>query len=183
MTRKEQYLAAKIERERLVTHYETVEWRSAPTKGVDSGAFGKKRELEHTRENSLKNKVSRAGMPDNYFKFNGKAKPYECKTNGGRVGAVIASLEHGNDGFIVYEMNVCNSTTGGKPRIITPVIMHYSQFIELLKDTGALRLNSRDGEPCIQVSSKKLYERLLDYPIIFDENDEYTSDDFEGLEI
>lgn len=181
--RSERFEMAKKERERLIAHYENINCFVSPTVGIDSGAYGKKRELQHTRENSVKHKVSRVGLADNYFKYEGKATRYECKTNAGRVGSVLKSLENGYDGFIVYELNICNANTSHKRRIVTPVIMRYSLFIQLLQECNALRSNSRDGEPCIQSSSKEFYNRLSDYPIVFDSNDLYTADDFEDIEI
>lgn len=183
MASKKKYAEAERARNEKIEYYASVNPFQAPTKGVDSGAFGKMRELEETRENSLKTKVSAASRPDNYFRLNGKAQAYEYKTNGGRVGKIVESLKRGKDGYIVYEMNLCNSTTKGKQRVVLPVIMTYSMFMELLESSGALRLNSRDSEPCIQPSNKEFFVRLSDYPLAFDKTQEYTDDDFDGLEI
>lgn len=182
MTRKEKYEAARIAREEAMAHYNAINPFVTPTKGVDSGAFGKAREIAHTRDNSLKKGVSKQGRADNYFNYNGNGRtPYEYKTNGGRVGGILRSLENGHDGFVVYELHICNANTSKKPRDVAPVIMHYSTFINFLEEVGALHENSRDGEMCIQSSKKDLYLRLLDYPIVFDETQKYTADDFEGI--
>jgi hypothetical protein len=37
-------------------------------------------------------------------------------------------------------------------------------------------------EPAIQVSSKRLFERLLDWPIPYEPDTVYTPDDFDGVE-
>lgn len=165
-----------------VNYYNSINFRSAPTKGVDSGAFGKMREIESCKEKSLKTGVAKEWINDGFFTLNGKSCGFEYKTNGGRVGSIISRLENGKDGYTVYEMDICNSGTNNKQRVILPIILKSSVFIQILEETGALRTNSRDGEPCIQVTSKKFYERLLDYPLEFDNSQEYTDDDFEGLE-
>ena len=166
-----------------VKYYSSINPFQAPTKGVDSGAFGKMREIESCKMTSYKRGVAKEWVNDGFFTLDGVRTGFEYKTNGGRVGKIVNSLENGKDGYIVYEMNVCNSTTQGKQRVVFPVIMTYSMFMDLLETSGALRTNSRDGEPCIQVSNKKFYERLLDYPLEFDNDQKYTIDDFDGLEI
>ena len=180
---KNQFKNARIKREQYLDFIEPKAEVCfvAPTKGVDSGAYGKMREVEQTRRLSLKTGVSAQNQADNKFRLNGRLYPYEYKTNGGRLGKMIKELSRGYDGFIVYELYICNSNTSGKLREVKPIIMHYSQFMQILTETGALRLNSRDNEPCIQPTKKQFYLRLLDYPIEFDKDAEYNSDDFDDL--
>lgn len=173
---------AQERRARNIEYYRSVDCFQTPTAGVDSGAWGKRRELESHKDTSIKADVTKPNFADGYFRLDGKAKTLEYKTNGGRVGSIINALANGRNGFVVYEMRLQNAATSRKMRRILPVIMTYEYFINLLTETGALRLNSRDGEPCIQSSSKGLYNALLDYPIPFERDLEYVSSDFEDLE-
>lgn len=171
------------ERKRRIEYYNSIDPFQAPNIGVDSGAFGKKRELENCRELSKKFKVSGTRQADLYFTVDGKPTRLEYKTNGGRIGSIINALEKGRDGYVAYEMRIQNSNTLNQLREIQPVVMRYSQFIAMLEKANAIRSNSRDGEPCIQVTLKAWYNALLDYPIPFDVNLKYLSSDFEDIEI
>lgn len=171
------------ERQRRIEYYNSIDPFQTPDIGIDSGAFGKRRELENCRELSKKFKVSGSGQADLYFRVDGKPTRLEYKTNGGRIGSILKSLENGRDGFVAYEMRIQNSNTGNELREVQPLVMRYSQFIAMLENAGAIRSNSRDGEPCIQSTLKAWYNALLDYPIPFDSSLEYLSSDFEDIEI
>ena len=54
----------------------------------------------------------------------------------------------------------------------------------MLEEVGAIKwTNGNNNERAIQVSSKKMYHRLLDWVIPFNVNSVYSMDDFEGLEM
>ena len=57
-------------------------------------------------------------------------------------------------------------------------------FIDKLIEFKAIKAVNRNGELegyGIQASSKKLYNWLADYPIVYDRNAVYCDEDFEGL--
>lgn len=172
-----------LARQAKIEYYNSINPFQSPTEGVDSGAFGKMRELENARELSLKKRVSGIGIADLYFHVDGKPTRVEYKTNGGRIGSILKSLANGHDGFVAYEMHIQNSNTGNELREVLPVVMKASTFIAMLEKAGAIRQNSRDGEPCIQSTLKAWYNILLDYPLPFDSSLEYLSSDFEDIEI
>lgn len=153
---------------------------------VDSGAYGKI--LEIINGGKRKKSVAKQGKNDIYFslKVNGKVKRIraENKTNGGRIG----SLLDGSNGckFVVYSMDICNTGTNGVLRHLDPVIMPVDMFIDLLEQVGAIKAINKNGvfsDWGIQSSSKELFLRLLDYPIVFNPSTIYTLDDFDGIEI
>lgn len=158
---------------------------------IDDGRFGRVFELECARANSRKVRVSKQGQNDCYTVFeneNGKryAVPFECKTNGGRIGDIIARVDSGKDGFIVYQLDYTASTTKNKRRYVPAVIMPMSLFVSMLRECNAIKAVNKNGvqvDWAVQPSSKKMYLRLLDYPIPFDTETVYTLSDFEDLEI
>lgn len=157
----------------------------------DCGRWGKAFEILNAKETSHKKGVAKQGRVDNYFTFNGKATPFESKTNGGRIGNLYKTKMQ----FIVYKMAFDTRTYtkkdgtqgGGKHYETDSVIMKISDFLQLLEECNAIKVighkDLEDSEPAIQGDSVKLYKRLIEYPIIFDRNATYTSDDFEDLEI
>lgn len=133
---------------------------------------------------SRKKYVSPEGKPDMYFYYNGKRIQAECKTSGGRIGSLLYGDNKSK--FIVYSMDVCNTGTSGKLRHIDPVIMPVKMFLNLLIDCNAVKAINKNGvfdDWGIQVTSKELYLRLLDYPIRFTPESHYTEADFEDLEV
>lgn len=152
----------------------------------DDGKFGRIFELFNATANSRKTHVSTAGETDNYIKWKGENKtvnrPAESKTNGGRIGEMIKRLESGKDTFLIYSMDICNSSTSGIRREIAPIICLFSVFYKCLLDCNAIkRTNGKQDEFAIQVSSKKLFERLSVYSLSYDPNRTYCKEDFEGL--
>ncbi len=68
-------------------------------------------------------------------------------------------------------------------RHVDPVIMPTDTFLALLVSCNAIKsTNGTNPEPAIQVSSKRLFERLLDWPIPYEPDTVYTPDDFDGVE-
>lgn len=157
---------------------------------TDDGRNGRIFELQCARANSRKVRVSKQGQNDCYTVFeneNGKryAVPFEAKTNGGRIGDIIAKVDSGKDGFIVYQLDYTASTTKNKRRYVPAVIMPMSVFIKMLRECNAIKAVNKDGvqvDWAVQPSSKKMYLRLLDYPIPFDTEAVYTMADFDGIE-
>lgn len=177
--------AAKNLREERIAELDLVNYRVKPTPGVDSGAGGKIRELDLTREGSEKYKVSGAGRADNYANIDGRTCAIEIKTNSGRIGNVLRALEQGRNGFIVYGYNVCNANTKGERWSVPDKIFTYSAFIALLESVGAIRINQghakknyADCEPSIQASTKKFYNAIKNSPaLLYDKNKKYTSEE------
>lgn len=179
------YDYAKLTREQKINYYNSIDFRQAPTKGVDNGAYGKSLELTLTRDKSLKTRVSKEMNSDNYFSYNNGekivAKPVEVKTNGGRIGKIYDRYKKGHNGYIIYQLNVCNSTTKNQLRYTEPLIMTYETFINALEKCGAIRTLKKNGvsELAVQPSNKAWYEFLLDYPVLYDVNEVYSDIDFE----
>jgi len=176
---KEQEASGKINNaraEKMLKYYEG--------RDVDSGWYGRIVELSSHTGKSRKIRVAKQGKADTHIKLekNGKIRylPCEVKTNGGRISSLY---EKNAPKFVIYSMNVSNSLCK-EPRIIPPVVIKTSDFLQLLEDCNAIKnTNGKNDELAIQAISKQLYQRLLDYPILYDENAIYTEDDFEGLEI
>lgn len=154
-----------------IARLEKVRYNQTPKKGVDSGAFGKALELELTPSYSHKTSVAGHNTADNYFYMDGKRVPVEIKSNGGRVGQLL-KIENWGNSYVVYRLHMCNSTTGGKLIDIPARIMTVSRFLEILQTAGAIRKNSRDGEPCIQPSKRGLWQ-LLESETLYDPNRKY----------
>ena len=150
--------------------------------GNDDGRYGKVAELLAKSNGSNATNYAKQGKADCFVWIedeNGKRHRYtaECKTNGGR----ISSLRGKNaPKFVVYSMDLCNSTTKGKRRVIAPVVMRTEFFLDLLDSLGATkRTNGAHDEEAIQPSNKGLYLALLDYPVTYDPNETYYESDFD----
>lgn len=155
----------------------------------DCGWWGRVKELEYASENSRKTRVSKQGQAD-IFVHIGSIKvniPAEVKTNGGR----IESLRKPNaPRYVVYTMRYIQKHKAGKHteayeelREIDPVLIPTAVFLAALDRFGATKsTNGKNPEEAIQVSSKKFFEWLLDWPIPYEPGTVYTEDDFEGLE-
>ena len=67
-------------------------------------------------------------------------------------------------------------------RTIEPVIIPTNIFLTALETLGAIKnTNGKNPETAIQVSSKKWYEWLEQWPVEFHTDWDYTEEDFEGL--
>lgn len=161
----------------------------------DCGRYGRIKELEWTRDKSRKSSVSKQGQVDIHVKFineNGKAYyvPCEAKTNGGRVDEL---LNGSKVKYVVYDLHFVQKHKASKKReaweehrdLEQPVIIPKSLFLAKLREFNAIKAINRNGELDgygIQVSSKKWYEWLADYPVKFDNENAYEEWEFEGLE-
>ena len=161
----------------------------------DCGSNGKKFELWCARKNSRKTKVAEQNQIDTYVKFkleNGNVRyiPCECKTNGGRVDEL---LNDSKAKYVIYDLHFVQKHKASKKRdaydeyrdLEQPVIIPKALFLAKLKEFNAIKVINRKGEfdgYGIQVSSKKWYEWLCDYPVTFDNESVYEPWEFEGLE-
>ena len=156
---------------------------------IDSGYFGRVMENQCARPKSRKKCVSSAGKADIHIKYNGRYVPAEVKTNGGRVDSLIDGTNKSK--FIIYEMDVIIKHKAGKRtpewtehRYVESIIVPTKLFLDCLTEVNATKPMYHGGEYDgigIQVSSKKLYNRLLQWPVKYDRTRDYTSADFEGL--
>ena len=161
---------------------------------TDDGRLGKCFELLFVAENSHKSGVASQGKTDGYFTLNGKKYPVEYKINGGRIEALYRCKKPENR-YIVYTMDIITRTYtnkdgsigGGQHRIINPVILTVKDFLEIVDTLNATKVighkGKNDNERSLQSDSKKLYKALLEYPIEFNPDYNYTTDDFEDLEV
>lgn len=138
----------------------------------DSGAYGRIVELDSHSDRSPVTKVARQGRIDTRIKYrkNGKVDylPAEVKTNGGRIGSLLAPNA---PKFVIYSMNFSNSVA---TRSLSPRLLPTSLFLSILSECGAIKhTNGKNDELAIQVTSLKLYKALAEYPIEYDANAVY----------
>lgn len=153
----------------------------------DDGAIGRIKELQRAGKNSRKTRVSKQGQVDDYINYNGGHYAAESKINGGRIGAL---RDANAPKFVIYSLDfvqkhkACKSRGAWEEiRHVDDVLIPTAVFLAALDRFGATKsTNGRNPEEAIQVSSKKFYEWLLDWPIPYEPGLKYTSDDFEGLE-
>ena len=156
---------------------------------TDCGYFGRITENQCARPKSRKKCVSSAGKADVHIKYNGRYIPAEVKTNGGRVDSLIDGTNKSK--FVIYVMNHSIFHKAGKKtpewwecRMVGPLIIPTEVFLNCLQEVNAIKTINKHGVYDglgIQVSSLKLYQRLLQWPVEFDRTRDYTSADFEGL--
>lgn len=160
----------------------------------DCGRFGRVFELSCARPLSNKTTVAKQGVTDVSVKFKTaigyKYEPCECKTNGGRIDDLLDGTNKSR--YVVYRMDTTqkHKATKGREewieiRRVEPVIIQTSLFLAVLKRFNAIKEVRHDGVVdglAIQVSSKKLYEWLRDYPVQFDREAVYEEWEFEGIE-
>lgn len=160
-----------------IERLEKIPYNQTPRKGIDSGAYGKKIELELTPKKSQKKRVAGHNESDNYFYLDGKKESIEIKTNGGRIENLL-KIKTPQKSYIAYKIHLCNSTTGGKLIDIAPRIMTVSHFLEILNAVGAVRMNSDKKEHCIQVSKRGLWQ-AMEKELVYDPNRHYTIDEIQ----
>ena len=154
----------------------------------DDGRNGRIFELWCASEYSRKTRVSKQGQPDIYVKVGKGTVKAEAKTNGGRIEALRSPNA---PRFVLYKLDFVQKHKPSKKypegyeeeRHVSPVIIPTEVFLAALDRFGATKsTNGTHPEEAIQVSSKKFYNWLLDWPIPFAPDLRYTEDDFEGLE-
>ena len=157
------------------------------------GVMGCVAELLAATTNSKKTTISNPGKADCYIKLrteSGHVIPVavERKTNGGRIQTIETELSKAEKmvgRFVVYSMDICNTTTSGLRRRVPAVVIPRKLFIEKLVEFGAIKEMRHGGHVDgygIQVSKKAWYEWLSDWPIVYDRNAVYSDEDFMGLE-
>jgi hypothetical protein len=167
----------------------------------DDGRNGRAFELSCVRIRSSKTEVSKQGQKDISVKMeiDGKIRyvPAECKTNGGRVDDLLSGAN--KSAFVIYRLQFTqkHKATKTQPerleyREIPAVIIPTALFLQVLTDCNALKAINHNGEQDgigIQVSSKKLFDRLTAYvdnygeAVLFDRNRTYEPWDFEDIDI
>ena len=149
-------------------------------------------EILYVSDTARKEDLAPQGATDGYFYIDGVRKPIEYKTNGGRIGSLYRMTKPEN-AYIVYSMDFETRQTyrkDGTPRptkhyYVAPIILKVSDFLAILEHCNATKVighaDKNDTEVAIQGDSAKLAKCLADYPITFDPNYRYTSEDFEEL--
>lgn len=168
---------------------------------ADDGRHGRAFEVSCARSLSTKTTVSAQGRVDISIKMevNGSIKyiPAECKTNGGRVDDLLNGSNHAK--FVIYRLATTQKHKASKkseawvePRVVPAVIIPTALFLNMLRDCKALKAVAHDGVQdgiAIQCSSKKMYERLVAYvdnyggSVVFDRDEVYSIEEFDGLEL
>ena len=160
----------------------------------DCGRFGRAFELSCARPLSNKTTVAKQGVTDVSVKFKTatgyKYEPCECKTNGGRIDDLLDGTNKSR--YVVYRMDTTQKHKATKSskewveiRRVEPVIIQTHLFLAILKRFNAIKEVRHGGVVdglAIQVSSKKLYEWLRDYPVQFDREAVYEEWEFEGVD-
>lgn len=160
----------------------------------DQGGRGRAFELMCAREKSHKCKVSEQNEIDVYIKMevNGKIAyvPAECKTNGGRVDELLNGTTKAK--YVIYRLEFTQILKNSvEVRTVPPVVIPVNLFLETLHELNAIKAINKKGVLDgygIQVSSKKLYLRLLDYIdnygecVLFDNEKTFDEWAFEGIE-
>lgn len=158
---------------------------------IDCGMYGKVKELTSHDSKSTITRVQAQSHNDSYILVDGKRKPLEVKTNGGRISSLYKlNAKARANRYIVYTLDF--TVKAGKPRkdgTRKPEEHRYfsgvftvAKFIEILEATKATKIighNESDKEIAIQSDSKKLYKALIASEAIeYNPNWEYFSEDF-----
>ena len=149
-------------------------------------------EILNVSDTARKEDLAPQGHTDGYFYLDGKRKAVEYKTNGGRIGSLYR-LTKPENAFIVYAMDFETRQTyrkDGTPRptkhyVVAPIILKVSDFLAILEHCNATKVighaDKDDSEIAVQGDSAKLAKCLAEYPLTFDPNYHYTSQDSEEL--
>ena len=157
---------------------------------TNDGAKGKIFELECATKNSRKTDIGEVNESDVYIHVGGKNANIkaEVKTNGGRIEKKKKKKNPAK--YVIYRLDIDIKLPAGKTRPariehrhIDPVVIPTDVFINALIRFNAIKnTNGKQPERAIQVTSKKLYNWLLEWPIPYDPTLIYQISDFEGLE-
>ena len=83
-----------------------------------------------------------------------------------------------NDGSKDNSLDICNSTTKGKRRVLKPMVFSLEGFLEILETAGAIKCtNGKNPEQAVQPSSLKMFHLMEQYGVPFDINRKYTADE------
>lgn len=159
---------------------------------IDSGLYGKVKELLSHNTKSTITRVRAQGKADSFIIVDDKRKPLEVKTNGGRVESLFTMSERAKaTNYIRYTLDF--TVKAGKPKkdgTCKPAehryfdgVMTVKTFIEILESTKAYKVighNESDRERAVQSDSKKLYKALLESNAVeYVADFNYTAEDFE----
>lgn len=158
---------------------------------IDCGLYGKVTELLSHDEKSTIYRVQAQSRNDAYIIIDGKRKPLEIKTNGGRIESLYKlSAKARESRYISYTLDV--TIKAGKPRkdgTCKPAerryinaLMTVAQFIDLVESVHATKVighSESDREIAVQSDSKKLYKALVNGNYLEYFRDwEYFTEDF-----
>ena len=163
---------------------------------ADCGRKGRAFELAVTLDKSRKDRVSKQGQVDVYIKVRNAAEkvvyvPAEAKTNGGRIEELLTGSKAQ---YVIYQMEGVAVPQGkkakaeGRPvefRNVPAVVIPKDLFLAKLQEFNAIKVMAHGGEVDgygIQVTSKRWYEWLVEYPVVFQQGYTYEAWEFEGLE-
>ena len=81
--------------------------------------------------------------------------------------------------------NKDGSIGGGKHYTSHACVFTVADFLKLVDHLNATKTLTKDGikEPAVQGDSAKLCKALWDYPVEFNPDNQYTTEDFEELEL
>lgn len=157
------------------------------------GCMGCVAEMLTATAGSKKATISNAGKIDCrilYRSARGYVIPMavERKHNGGRIRTFESEYSKAEEmvgRYVVYHLDICNSNTQYLRRYVPAVVIPRTLFVAKLNEFNAIKAVNRnhvlEGYG-IQCSSKKWFQWLAEYPIVYDRNAVYCDDDFEGLE-
>lgn len=160
----------------------------------DPGGRGRAFELMCAREKSHKCRVAEQNEIDVYIKMevNGKIVyvPAECKTNGGRIDEMLNGTTKAK--YIIYRLEFTQKLKNSvEVRTVPPVVIPVSLFVQALREINAIKAINKKGVLDgygIQVSSKRLYSKLLEYIdnygdcVLFDNEKTFEDWAFDGIE-
>lgn len=159
---------------------------------VDCGLYGKIKELLSHNTRSTITRVRAQGKADSFITVDGKRRPLEVKTNGGRVESLFTMSDRAKKtNYIRYTLDF--TVKAGKPKkdgTCKPAehryfdgVMTVDKFIAILEETKAYKVighNESDRERAVQSDSKKLYKALLESDAVeYVADFNYTAEDFE----
>jgi hypothetical protein len=181
---------AALEKPTKWEQYRLAEARRIIANERDDGRFGKLFELLFVGETSHKSKVAKQGKVDGYFWLDGKRHKVEYKTNGGRIGGLLRKISPDTE-YIIYIMEFTTATYplksgkigGGKHYASVACIFKVSDFLKLLDHLNATKMLTAPVEKAVQGDSVKLCKHLWEYPLEFNPDNRYTTDDFEDIEL
>lgn len=157
------------------------------------GCIGCCAEVLTATAHSKKATVSNTGRIDCFLKYqteNGHVIPVavERKINGGRIKTLeteFSKAEEMAGRYVVYSLDICNANTSYLRRHVQAVVIPRRLFVEKLVEFNAVKTVSHGGIVdglAIQCTSRKWFDWLCDWPVVYDRNAVYSDADFEGLE-
>lgn len=166
----------------------------------DPGRWGRAEELVSALPASRKTRISKQGWDDVRIKVRSSSGHIryaraEVKTNGGRIEELLDdTLQQVPVHYVIYSMNDVPVPQGkkakaeGKPveyRNVPAVVIPRDLFLAKLQEFNAIKPMTHGGMQDgwgIQVTSKRWYEWLMEYPVVFQQGYTYEAWEFEGLE-